>query len=130
MKEHIDRVYRSLKYILLDPGLSPEEMLDISKEAIRRNEHLLAEIGDFTIHQYVTRGPGRWTRDAGPPTVIVDVGPVDFARFGPLYKPGIHAVIVRTRSYSPEQFDPKVKHVSRMNFNLADLEAAAVEPIG
>jgi len=37
-------------------------------------------------------------------------------------------VITRTRSYSPEQLDPKVKHVSRMNFNLADLEAAAVDP--
>lgn len=128
LKDHIDRLYRSLNYIRLDPGLSPQEMLDISEEAIRRNEHMLAELGDLTIHQYVTRGPGKWTRDAGPPTVIVDILPIDFARFGPLYKPGIHAVIARTRSYSPEQLDPKIKHISRMNFSLADLEAAAVDP--
>ena len=26
---------------------------------VKRNEHLRAEVGDFTIHQFVTRGPGR-----------------------------------------------------------------------
>ena len=61
MKEHIDRLYRSLKYVRIDPGLSADEMLEISEEAIRRNEHLRAEVGDFTIHQFITRGRGRRT---------------------------------------------------------------------
>ena len=40
MKEHVDRLYRSLKYVRIDPGLSNEEMLEVSEETIRRNEHL------------------------------------------------------------------------------------------
>jgi branched-chain amino acid aminotransferase len=130
MKEHIDRMYRSLKFVRIDPGLPPEEMQDIGEEVIRRNEHLRAEAGDFTVTVFVTRGPGRWARDAGPPTVCFKVGAIDFGRFAGLYGQGAHGVIARSRSYPVESLDPKVKHYSRMNFNMADLEAGDVDPEG
>ncbi len=69
MQGHIDRLYRSLKFIRIDPGLSSEEMLAISEEVIERNEHLREAVGDFTVTQFVTRGPGRWAHTAGPPAV-------------------------------------------------------------
>ncbi|MGQ4807416.1 D-alanine aminotransferase [Candidatus Entotheonellaceae bacterium PAL068K] len=128
MQEHVDRLYRSLKFVRIDPGLSPQEMLDISEEVIQRNEALREAVGDFTVTQFVTRGPGRWIRDAGPPSVCVKVMPIRFARFARFYNEGAHGVITRTRSYSAESLDPKVKHYSRMNFNLAELEAADVDP--
>ena len=127
MKEHIDRLYRSLKYVRIDPGLSNEEMLGVSEEVIRLNEHLRPPGGDFNIRQFVTRGPGRSTKEAGPPTVGVTVAPIDFSRYASFYDDGVHAVIARTRSYSSDALDPKVKHHSRMNFNLADLEAQDVD---
>ena len=130
MKEHVDRLYRSLRYVRIDPALSPEEMTDISEEAIRRNEHLREEVGDFGIWQFVTRGPGRWTYDAGPPAVCVKVSPLDFGRFARFHKDGAHGVITRTRSYAAESLDPKIKHYSRLNFNLAELEAHDVDPDG
>ena len=127
MKEHVDRLYRSLKYVRIDAGLSEQEMIDVSEETIRRNEHLRPEGGDFTITQFVTRGKGR-AYDAGPPTVCVRVYPVDFSRYKDGYENGMHGVITRTRSYSPESLDPKVKHYSRMNFTLAELEANDADP--
>ena len=128
MEEHIDRLYRSLKYVRIDPGLSSQEMTDLSEDAIRRNEPLREEVGDFRVTQFVTRGPGRWSRTAGPPTVCVSVGEIDYDKYGPYFRPGTRAVIARSRSYSAESMDPKVKHYSRMNFNLADLEAGDVDP--
>ena len=128
LQAHIDRLYRSLKFIRIDPGLSPEEMFAISEEVVARNEHLREAVGDFTVTQFVTRGPGRSTRDAGPPVVCVKVMPIAFYRYARYYEEGAHGVITRTRSYSSESLDPKVKHYSRMNFNLADLEAADVDP--
>ena len=127
MKEHVDRLYRSLKYVRMAQGLSPEEMLEISEEVIRRNEHLREEVGDYSVMQFVTRGPGRWTHTAGPPSVCVRVAALDVGRFAHLYEDGAHGVITRTQSYHPESVDPKVKHFSRMNFNLAELEAADVD---
>ena len=130
MDQHIDRLYRSLKYVRLDPGLSPREMHDISEEVIARNQEHLAEAGDFTITQFITRGPGQWSRDAGPPAVCVKAAPVAFGRYASLFSDGAHGVITRTRSYPVDALDPKVKHYSRMNFNLADMEAADVDPEG
>jgi branched-chain amino acid aminotransferase len=52
------------------------------------------------------------------------------ARFANLYETGAHGIIVRTRSLPCEAVDPKVKHFSRMNFNMAELEAADVDKSG
>ena len=58
LKEHIDRLYRSLKYVRIDPGISPEEMLQVCEEGVERNEHLRPEGNDLSIVQVITRGPG------------------------------------------------------------------------
>ena len=128
MKEHVDRLYRSLKYVRIDTGMSFEEMMQVSEEIIARNEPHRAEAGDFTVRQFVTRGAGAWTHNAGPPAICVYVQPISFRRFARYYSEGAHGVIPRTRSYPVEALDPKVKHYSRMNFNLAELEVADIDP--
>ena len=128
MNYHIARLYRSLQYARMDPGLSPEEMHAISEEVVARNEDARAEVGDYYVRQFVTRGKGRWAHSAGPPAVCVRVSPIDLGRYAPAYTDGLHAVIARTRSYSPESLDSKIKHQSRMNFELAEFEAADVDP--
>ena len=131
MKEHIDRLYRSLRYVRIDPGLTPAEMMDVSEEAISRNEHLRAKGGDFNINQWVTRGirgRGPAGLSENPPNVCVNVRPVDFSMYAPMYDKGQHGVITQTRSYDPAALDPKIKHYSRMNFNLASLEANDLDP--
>jgi branched-chain amino acid aminotransferase len=130
MREHVDRLYRSLRYVRIDPGLTPDEMEQISEEVVARNEPLRAEVGDYQIWQFVTRGRGRWAHKAGPPAVGVCVRQIGFGRFADLYASGAHGIIVRTRSFSADALDPKVKNFSRMNFNLAELEAADVDPEG
>jgi branched-chain amino acid aminotransferase len=128
MEEHVDRLYRSLSHVRIDPGISSEEMQDVSEQAIQRNEHLRPEIGDYTVHQFVTRGHGRRAWQAVNPTVCVRVAPVDFANFAHLYEGGMHASVTNSRSYDPSSLDPKVKHYSRLNFNLAELEANDIDP--
>src|SRR5471030_87778 len=44
LKEHIDRFYRSLRYLQIDPGLTPKEMVAHSEEVVARNEHLRSEV--------------------------------------------------------------------------------------
>ena len=128
LQYHIDRLYRSLQYARMDIGLSKQEMVDISEEVVTRNEHFRAEVGDYYVRQFVTRGIGAWTHTAGPPNVHVIVRPIDAGRYARLFKDGLHAVVARTRSYPPEALDSKIKHYSRMNFALAEMEAADVDP--
>ena len=45
--EHIERLYRSLKAIDIDPGMTPQEMQKISEEVVRRNLSHLEEGDDY-----------------------------------------------------------------------------------
>lgn len=36
LAEHVDRFYRSLRYLRIDPGISPTEMVAASKEVVER----------------------------------------------------------------------------------------------
>ena len=56
LKEHIDRFYRSLRYLRLDPGMSPQQMIDVSEQLVVCNEHLRAAAGDWWVGQRVSRG--------------------------------------------------------------------------
>ena len=97
MREHIDRLYRSLKYVGIDPGFSAEEMLNICGELVQRNESLRGEVGDYMIHPFVTRGPFRGIREraqmAAVPTVGVLLWPLHFAGFARHYTEGVDGVI-------------------------------------
>ena len=129
LDRHIDRLYRSMKYTRIDIGISEKEMTRITEEAVDRNAGHLAEHGDFDIWHAITRGPGRWAYECENPTVIIDVGPVPWDWFGDSMD-GAKGVITKTRSLSSETVDPKIKHHSRLNFNLAEMEAGDVEPNG
>ena len=128
MREHIERLYRSLSFVRIDPKIDAEEMINISEEAITKNLHLLEEVGDFLIHQFITRGFGRRAAVAVDPTVCVRINPIDFERY-PIerYYSGGHCAITSILSYQSESIDPKVKNYSRMNFNLAELEANDID---
>ena len=128
LREHIERLYRSLKYVRIDPGIDIEEMLFVSEELVRMNEAArLESAGDWFVWQTVTRGVAPTRADIPTPTVLVVTKPVPWNPWGTLYKNGAKAVITKTRAYPAQSLDPKIKHYSRMNFNLAELEAKDVD---
>ncbi len=127
LADHIRRLYRSLDYIRLDPGLTDREMTDLTEQAVERNLDKLDAVGDLHIHHFVTRGKGRRAWLADEAQVGIRVSGLDFPGYFHAYD-GLKAVITRTQSYHAEALDPKIKHYSRMNFNIAELEANEVDP--
>jgi len=128
MAEHIDRLYRSMKFTRIECAITPEEMVRLSEEAVERNMPNLKEVGDFNIHQTVTRGKGRRSWMAKDPTVLIRIAPLDFENFYWSFDTGMHAVITKQQAYHPDALDPKIKHYSRMNFNIAEMEANDLDP--
>ena len=129
MQEHIHRLYKSLKYVRIDPGIRADQMLALSEEGIRRNDHLRPEGQGICIAHVITRGacgPRAW--GAGSPNTYIKYSLQDYDLFAPHYRKGVHGVITRTRSYEPAALDPKVKHLSRLNMSLAELEANDADP--
>ena len=81
LDEHIERLYRSLKAIDIDPGIKPQEMLKISEEVVQRNLALLEDGEDYWIFQRITRGQnvvGGELWQSGGPTVIVRMHPSSY----------------------------------------------------
>src|SRR5882762_2555627 len=44
LKDHIDRFYCSLRYLRLDPGMSPQEMIDVSEQIVARKNICAARL--------------------------------------------------------------------------------------
>src|SRR5436853_5603230 len=56
VKEHVERLYRSLKYLRIDPGFGPQKMRELTEEVFERNRHLLGGDDDYWIGQRISRG--------------------------------------------------------------------------
>ena len=56
LQDHVARLYRSLRYLDIDPGLSPGEMAAISEDVLARNRHLLGPGEDYWLAQRISGG--------------------------------------------------------------------------
>jgi branched-chain amino acid aminotransferase len=128
LAEHLDRFYRSLRYLRLDPGMSKEEMARVSEEVFERNRHLLAPDEDYWLSQRVSRGadPG-YGVETGP-TVIVECAPLPLDARARLFRDGIDVVVPSVRRTSPSALSPRAKMHNYLNMVVADFEAKNASP--
>ncbi len=131
LREHIDRFYRSLNYLQIDPGVGADEMIAISEEVTRRNEHLRGDGEDYWIAQRVSRGidgidPSEIEHEG--PTVIVEATPLPLKKRARIYRDGIDLVVSSVRRTSPDSLSPRAKTHNYLNLVMADLEAKAANP--
>lgn len=127
LREHIARLFRSLRYVRFDIGLSQDEVEQISLRVVELNEPLRGENGDYWIGHTIFNG-GTWPVPSNTPTVAIHCVPLPFVRWAKIYKNGVHGVVTNIRRTPPECVDPKVKVLSRINLQLAHLEAQRVDP--
>ena len=125
LAEHVARLYRSLKYLRIDPGLSAEKMIAISAEVLERNKHLIGEGDDYWLSQRVSRGVDA-VGDEGweytGPTVIVECKPLPFKQRARMYRDGIALKFSSVRRTPPDALTPRAKTHNYLNLIMADLE--------
>ena len=125
IEEHVARLYRSLKYLDIDPGLSPAEMAGISEDVLARNRHLLGPGEDYWLAQRISRGvspvPGdNW--DHYGPNIIVDCVPLPLRERAKHFRDGIDVVTPSLRRTPPDALSPRAKMHQYLNLVLADRE--------
>ena len=131
LQEHVSRLYRSLKYLDLDPGLSPAEMVAISADVLARNLHLLAPGEDYWLAQRVSRGihpveGDNW--DHYGPNVIVECVPLPLRERAKHFRDGIDVITPSLRRTPPDSLSPRAKMHQYLNLVLADREVRAQNP--
>jgi branched-subunit amino acid aminotransferase/4-amino-4-deoxychorismate lyase len=134
LREHLERLYRSLKYTRMEVGLSVDQFEAVSRELVEHNARLLPEGGELGMVHFVTAGElpvyaGMAGRPANmTPTVCAHTFPMPWQLWAKKYRTGSHLVTPSTRHVPPECYDPKMKYRSRMHYYLADKEAQLVDP--
>ena len=132
LREHLVRLYASVRYAEIDCGLTIDEMEDATQETIERNIPVL-EGSDFQILHDVTRGAralyeGILKEGLGP-VVCISCFPLvpRTGKQADMYENGIHAVTTPQQSVPSRFIDPKAKNRSRIFYKLADLHANRLE---
>lgn len=131
LREHVERLYRSLRYFRIDPGLAPEAMVSVTEEVVRRNLPLLEPDEDYWVTQRVSRGLDPAHRDVWPQegaTVIVECVPLPLRARAALYRDGIRVMTPSVRRTPPAALSPRVKTHNYLNLIAADLEVKAQDP--
>ena len=131
LAEHVARLYRSLKYLDLDPGLAPAEMAAISEDVLDRNRHLLGPGEDYWLAQRISRGINRVPGDNWDhygPNVIVECVPLPLRERAKHFRDGIDVVTPSLRRTPPDSLSPRAKMHQYLNLVLADREVKAQNP--
>jgi branched-chain amino acid aminotransferase len=131
LEEHVERLYRSLKVLRIDPGLSPSEMIEISRQVIERNVHLLGPDDDYWVAQRISRGVQQVDGDLWDhygPNVVVECSPLPLKARARLFRDGIDVVVPSVRRVPPDSLTPRAKTHNYLNLITADLEVHAQNP--
>jgi branched-chain amino acid aminotransferase len=132
LAEHIARLYRSLAYLRIDPGLSPEKMADISEEVTARNLKLIGKDEDFWVTQRVSRGLDEHARETWPgypsPSVIVECRMLPFRQRARFFRDGVDVVTPSVRRTPPDSISPRAKTDNYLNLILGQLEVEGANP--
>lgn len=120
LREHLERLYRSAKAILLEIPMEIEQMLEVVKEAVKINDK-----NDGYIRLVVTRGRGPLGINPMqcPKASVIII--VDDIQLYPeeLYRKGIKVITSSLRRIPVECYDPRIKSLNYLNNVLAKIEA-------
>jgi branched-chain amino acid aminotransferase len=131
LAEHVERLFRSLRYLRIDIGLDPKEVVAISEEVVERNEHLRAAAGDWWLAQRISRGVDAigdegWEHTG--PQVIIDCTPLPLKARARQFRDGIDVVVPSIRRIPPPMLSPRAKTHNYLNLILADKEVKSSRP--
>jgi branched-chain amino acid aminotransferase len=120
LKQHLDRLYSSAKYIMLKIPLTQSQLIDVVVNTCRLNK-----VKDGYIRLVVTRGRG--TLGLSPwlcpkPTIFVIAGRIQLYP-EEFYKNGLSVITVPTLRNLPETTNPRAKSLNYLNNILAKIEA-------
>ena len=129
LRDHIRRLYDSLRYVRIDPGIAPDEMERWSLEVVNHNYPLLPPNQDMWVMQRVSRG----VEAVGPddetgPTVLIETHAIPFVSRAHLYRDGIRVFTPSIPRVPPRFMSPRAKTHNYLNLVLGDLEAQGTDP--
>lgn len=120
LDEHLARLYRSARAILLEIPLSRDKMQEAVISTLQANK-----LHDAYIRLVVTRGKGDLgldPRKCPKPTIFIITSKIALYP-EEYYRNGLEIVTVATRQNSPAILDPRIKSLNYLSHIMAKIEA-------
>ncbi len=133
LRDHIDRLFLSLKAARFDAGMTADEMEQLTLEVWEKNRPNYDAGTDAWIVHNIT--PGQWVPSSGQkppgskPTVMIITLPLDLSYWADFYRVGCHAVTPFMRIQPAQSLDARIKNRSRFLYTLAESEVKLVDPM-
>jgi branched-chain amino acid aminotransferase len=130
LREHLERLYASIKYLRIPTNMSIDDMEKICYEVVDKNDLLFEEDDEHRLMINVSRGPlsiySNVFEGRLEPTVVIADFPLRWtvAGMGRLYDVGINAVISSQRAIPAQLLEPKLKNRSRLHYMMANIDAS------
>jgi branched-chain amino acid aminotransferase len=131
LRDHINRLFKSLKVARIDPGHSPDELEQITLDTLAANLDVMSPDDDCWIVHNISRGllrAGPSPAQANPATIMIYTDHMDLRGWANFYTEGCHAVTAMSRAVPAQSLDARIKNRSRLSYTLADAEARLVDP--
>ena len=130
LREHLDRLYASLKMIRAPVTMSIDEMEQAVHETIKANETAFSDDDEIRVMIDISRGLlSLYEGIVGVPTgpnIVIAVFPLRWTVLGmaSLFDTGINAVIPSQRAIPAQLLEPKIKNRSRLHYLMANIEVS------
>ena len=103
-----------------------QEIINLCEETLERNKEHFPEGEECRLYINASRGPLLMYSevfDKIEPTLIIDTWPLSKTakRLGHFYKTGVNAIVPVQRQIPARLLENKVKNVSRMHYQVANL---------
>ncbi len=132
LREHLERLYGSLRLLEIDCGLTIDEMEDQTQLTLEKNQATEEDGMDWWIMHDVSRGPlpvyGSLWPEGIKPTVTISTWPL-ITHMGPFaekYARGVDIVVPAQQALPAHLIDAKAKTRSRMHYKLAELQGQRI----
>lgn len=133
LSDHIDRLYDSLAYARIDPGMTKAEMTAATEVLLEANLAVLRPGEDYWVTQRVTAGiralDGEPQSETGP-TVMIECSPLPLRARARYFRDGIDAVTATRPKIAPDALSPRAKTTNYLNMMLAQAEVSDRMPGG
>lgn len=131
LDEHLDRFYKTLRYLHLDPGIGKADLKAITEDVLAQNLHLIGEDEDYWVSQRISRGEepvGGDVHETMQPTVIVECTPLPLKARAHYFRDGIDVVVPSTRRTAPDAMTPRAKTHNYLNLLIGHDEVRRQDP--
>ena len=128
LRQHLRRLYNGLNATGIDPGLTIDQMEDVSLRLLEINRHALGHGDEFVVTQVVSRIPPSPPEESSTVNVIIHCQFLDFSSFASGYVDGVRVVTPSTYPVPRQspQSTPK-EAVQRLYYLMDNSEGSITE---